>query len=258
MKRKSTTPRSFLRQLAEPVPRTAAPLIPRRPVAERGAATRSSLDAIPQIIDVTETKNTQAAEPQHTQAAGSIARRSPSRRTRTSARSESSQVDDTATGIPAVHGPHAGPSSANAADTILQSTMRESTSAQTKTPTTAAHEGDQSQSVLPHSISTQATSPVSPTQENAQLQSVLAHSRSAHAASPPSPAPPQSTAKTGKRPDISVHIGTIEVRVPAPPTRTPQPAPAALKARNTQHAVSSRASESISRSLAWSHGLVQG
>ena len=257
MKRKSTTPRSFLRQLAEPVPRTAAPLIPRGPTTERGAATRSSLDAIPQIVDVTETKNTLAAEPQHTRAAGSIARPLPPRRTKTSARSENSQVDKT-TSTPAEHGQHAGLSSANAADTILQSTTREYTSTQTNTPRTATQKDAQPESVVAHSVSTQAASSLSPTQENAQLQSVLAHSLSARATSPPSGTPPQSTAKTEKRPDISVHIGTIEVRVPAPPTRTLHPAPAALNARNTQRAVSSRASEPLSRSLAWSHGLVQG
>jgi hypothetical protein len=106
--------------------------------------------------------------------------------------------------------------------------------------------------------STQTKTPPEVTQENARLQSVLANSVSAQATSPFSPTPPQTAAKTEKRPEISVHIGTIEVRVPAPPARTAQPAPAALNPRNPQHAVPSRASEPLSRSLAWSHGLVQG
>jgi hypothetical protein len=232
MKRKSTTPRSFLRQLAEPIPRAAAPLIPRRPAAERGAATRSSLDATPPIVDVTETKDTPAAEPQHTQAANSIAKRLPSRRTKKNARSESSQVNPTIS-APEVHAQPAKQSSENAAETIFQSAMREYTSTQTQMPSTAA-------------------------QENTHLQSVPAHSVSAEAISPLLPTLPQTDAKTERRPDISVRIGTIEVRVPAPTTRTPKPAPAALNPRNTHQAVPSRASEPLSRSLAWSHGLVQG
>jgi hypothetical protein len=232
MKRKSATPRSFLRQLAEPIPRTAAPLIPRRPAAERGAATRSSLDAIPPILDVTERKDTLAAEPQATQPANSVAGRLRPGRTKTSARSEISSGNPT-TSTSAVHAQPAKQSSANAPETILQSTMREHSTTQSKTPSTA-------------------------TQESAHLQPVLAHSVAAQATSPLSPTPSQTTGKSERRPDISVHIGTIEVRVPAPPARSPQPAPAALNPRTTQHGVPSRASEPLSRSLAWSHGLVQG
>ena len=232
MKRKSVTPRSFLRQLAEPIPRTAAPLIPRRPAAERGAATRSGLDAIPQILDVTERKDTVAAEPQATQPANSAAGRLRPRRTKTSARSEISPVNPT-TSTFAVDAQPANQSSADAPDAILQSTRREHTTTQSKTPSAS-------------------------TQEIAHLQPVLAHSVSAQATSPLSPTPSQTTGKSERRPDISVHIGTIEVRVPAPPARGPQPAPAALSPRNTQHAAPSRAAEPLSRSLAWSHGLVQG
>jgi len=233
MKRKSTTPRSFLRQLAEPIPRTAAPVIPRRPTVERGAATRSSLDAIPQIIDATETKHSLAAEPQHTQQASSAARGLPSRRIKTSPRSESSQVTSNAS-TSGVHAQPAKQSSANTVEPVLQSTIREYTSTQTKTPPTATQEIPSLQSVLAQSISAQADAPLLPTQ------------------------PPQTPAKTERRPDISVHIGTIEVRVPAPPARTTQPAPASLNPRNSQRTVPSRASEPLSRSLAWSHGLVQG
>jgi hypothetical protein len=232
MKRKSAAPRSFLRQLAEPIPRTAAPLIPRCPAVERGAASRSSLNAIPQIIDVTVTNGSGTPEPQHTQPAASIARRTPQHRTKASVRSESSQVN-TATSTPAVHVQTAKQSSANSTGTVLQSAMREQTNTQAEMQPTA-------------------------TLEDAQLQSVLAHSFSAQATSPLSTTPPQTTAKAEKRPDISVHIGTIEVRVPAPPTRAPQRATAALNSRNTRHVVPSRASEPLSRSLAWSHGLVQG
>jgi hypothetical protein len=232
MRRKSTTPRSFLRQLAEPIPRTAAPLIPRRPAAERGTATRSSLDAIPQIIDVTETRNTGASEPQHAQQASSIAKRVPKPRTKMSARSEGSEVNTT-TNTPAIHARHAKQSSANAAGKILQSSMHE-------------HIGTENET-LPRA-----------TQEDPHLQSVLAHSVSAQTTSPLSPTPPQTTAKTERRPEIKVHIGTIEVRVPAPPMRNAQPARPALNPRNSQLAIPSRASEPLSRSLAWSHGLVQG
>ncbi len=232
MKRQSATPRSFLRQLAEPIPRAAAPLFARRPAAERAAATRSSLDSIPPIIDVTGTKDTLPAESQPAQAASSVVRRSPPRRAKTGAQSESSQVNTTAN-TPAVDAQPAKHSLANAAETIFESTMPGDTGTPTKTPPAE-------------------------TQENAHLQSVLAHSVSAQANSPFSPAPRGTAAKTEKRPDISVHIGTIEVRVPAPPARTPQPAPAALNPRNTQHGVPSRAAEPLTRSLAWSHGLVQG
>jgi hypothetical protein len=232
MKRKSAAPRSFLRQLAEPIPRTAAPLIPRRPAVERGAASRSTLNAIPQIIDVTEIRDAGAPEPQQAQPAASNSNRPPQRRTRASARPDSSLVNTT-TSTAALHAQTAKQSSPNQTETILQSSMREDTSNQAETPSAAA-------------------------QLNAPLQSVLAHSFSAQATSLLSPAPPQTTAKAGKRPDISVHIGTIEVRVPAPPTRAPQPAAAALNPRNTRNAVPSGASEPLSRSLAWSHGLVQG
>jgi hypothetical protein len=232
MKRKSTTPRSYFRQLAEPIPRTAALLIPRRPAAERGAATRSSLDAIPPIIDVTEAKETIAAEPEHTRAASSIANVLPSRRTKSGARSRRSQVN-TPTSTPAAHAKLAKQSSATAAEKILQSSMREHSSMQTDTPPAAI-------------------------KENPQLQPLLAHIVSAHATSPLLPTHPQATSKTAKHPDISVHIGTIEVRVPAPPARSQQTAPATRNPRNSQHAVPGRASEKLSRSLAWSHGLVQG
>jgi hypothetical protein len=230
--RQSAAPRSFLRQLAEPIPRAAAPLIPRRPATERGAATRSSLDAIPQIIDVTETQDSGASEPQHAQSASSIARRVPQRRTKTSIRFEGSQVEST-TSTPAVHTQPAKQPSASAAETILQSAMREHARTQTKSPSSA-------------------------NQEDAHLQSVLAHPVSTQAASPLSPTPPQTTAKTEQRRGVSVHIGTIEVRVPPPPPRTPQPAPAAPDPRNAKNAASGRTSEPLSRGLAWSHGLVQG
>lgn len=230
--RQSSGPRSFLRQLAEPIPGTAAPLIPRRPATERGAATRSSLDAIPQIIDVTEKQEGDASEPQKAQAASSIARRVPQRRTKTGVRSEDSQVDPT-TSTPAVHTQPAKQSSANSAETILQSTMREHARTQTKSPSSA-------------------------TQEDAHLQSVLAHPVSTQAASPFSPTPPQTTAKTEQRRGVSVHIGTIEVRVAPLPPRTPQPAPASPEHRKAKDAASGRTSEPLSRSLAWSHGLVQG
>ena len=233
MNRKSVTPRSFLRQLAEPIPRTAAPLIPRRPAAERGAATRSGLDAIPQILDVTERKDTVAAEPQATQPANSAAGRLRPRRTKheRTIRNLPSQPNNQRicggrsareVSLPRMH-----------PDAILQSTRREHTTTQSKTPSAS-------------------------TQEIAHLQPVLAHSVSAQATSPLSPTPSQTTGKSERRPDISVHIGTIEVRVPAPPARGPQPAPAALSPRNTQHAAPSRAAEPLSRSLAWNHGLVQG
>lgn len=232
MKRKSAAPRSFLRQLAEPVPRTAAPLIPRRPVAERGAATRSSIDAIPQIIDVTEAKNTLAAETHASQPAGSIATHVSSRRAKTSTRSRSSQ-DDTTASEPVVLASPIKQYSAHASAAALQPNTRRPNSKRT--------EG------LPAAK-----------QENAQLHSVLAHSASAQGPSTFSPIPQQTRVKTDRRPSVSVHIGTIEVRIPAPPTRIAQSAPAAHDSRKANSAVPGRASEPLSRSLAWSHGLVQG
>jgi hypothetical protein len=231
MKRKPGSARSYLRQLAEPMPRTAVPLIPRRPAVERGAATRSSLDAIPPILDGTEAINTFATELQPTRAASSSANPVAPRRSKTSSRPDPSPAY-TAVGKSAVLGQPTTQSSASAPEAVLLSTTREHTTTQTKTPFAA-------------------------TQENAQLQPVLAQSVSAQS-TPLSVAPPQTTAQSERRQDISVHIGTIEVRVPAPPTRLPDPARAALKSRNTQHAVPSRASEPLSRSLAWMQGLIQG
>jgi hypothetical protein len=232
MKHKSATPRSYLRRLAEPMPRTAVPLMHRRPAIERGAATRSSLDAIPPILDVTEAINTFATELQPTQAASSSAKPVAPRRSKTSARPDLSH-SFTITGESAVRVRPTKQSSASLPEAVLPNTTREHTTTQTKTPFAAI-------------------------QENAQLQPVLGHSASAQPTPPLSLAPPQTTAKSERRQDISVHIGTIEVRVPAPPTRIAERAPAALNPRNIQHAVPSRASEPLSRGLTWMQGLIQG
>ncbi|MGA8087122.1 MAG: hypothetical protein WCA10_07440 [Terracidiphilus sp.] len=232
MKGKPTPARSYLRQLAEPIPRTVAPLIPRRPAAERGAATRSSLDAIPQIIDATGVEEGGASQPEHAQPASITAKRVPPGRTQTSARFEDSKVDAT-TSAPEVQAFPAKRSSAYAAETILRSNLGE------------------------HIVTGAKTQPLSP-HENTPLKSVVAHSDSSEATSPLSAIHTQTGAKAERRPDISVRIGSIEVRVPAPPTRSSQPTPAGISPKNAPRSGSSRASEPLSRGLAWSHGLVQG
>jgi len=64
MKRLPSATRSYLHQLAEPVPHPAALVTPLRP-AERGPSARSALDAIPPILDSISDLRAEAAAPQH-------------------------------------------------------------------------------------------------------------------------------------------------------------------------------------------------
>ena len=247
-----TAPRSFLHQLAEPVPATAARLTTPRPTG-RGVASHVAIPTIvdatsdprlpdTRILDATGTPGTFTAEPIATQQSTSKTPRPRTQRSETAAQHqpiESSQLIETTTlRTPSAQQTRAWPLLARAhettlrADSILQSTLRDRTTATSTT-----------QTATPNTVT---------------LESIHARSTSSQ---PESPLPPQSfrqPATAERRPDISVHIGTIEVRVPQPPTRTPPPAPAA-NTRNAQHAAAStRAAEPLARSLAWSHGLVQG
>lgn len=240
MKRKAahlTAPRSFLRQLAEPMPAAAAHLTPPRPTS-RGAVSHaliptmidSTSDArLPstKILDATGTPGPFAAGPRATQRSKPTAPAQPIEVSRpieaNTLRAPSARQNHPASSRTA-HETHSN-------DSILQSTLRDRTTAKT------------------------TTHPATP--NTAALESTRTYATSSQPASPLSQTFPQPT-KSERRPDISIHIGTIEVRVPPPPARTP-PAPTALNSRSAQRAsASSRAAEPLARSLAWSHGLVQG
>jgi hypothetical protein len=241
MKGSSSATRSYLHQLAEPVPQPAALLTPRRPT-ERGA-THSALDAIPPILDSISDPLAEAAAPHHQITAGSThAGRAQTPRSR--ALFVSTQ-----------------PQPGTEADNFSQTTSSTSTAARRASTTLAGDEALQRpDNTTRETLSSRETQAL---EDKAALQSgdskqFFAHASSATArmaAKASAHADPNPIARDQSRRGIRVHIGTVEVRTAAP-VREPKPAPAID--RSTRTGRSGVAAEPLSRGLAWSHGLVQG
>jgi hypothetical protein len=243
MKGSSSATRSYLHQLAEPVPQPAALLTPRRPT-ERGA-THSALDAIPPILDSISDPLAEAPAPHHQMAAGGTrARRAQTLRSR-------------ALSVDAATQPHFGTGADNSSLTASGTW----TAARRASTTLAADEVLQRpDNTTRDTLSSRETHAL---QDNAALQSgdskqFFAHASSATArmaAKASALDDPNHIARDQSRRGIRVHIGTVEVRTAAP-VREPKPAPAIDRSTRTDR--SGVAAEPLSRGLAWSHGLVQG
>jgi hypothetical protein len=238
MKRSSSATRSYLHQLAEPVPHPAALLTPRRP-PERGTSAHSALEAIPPILD--SISDTLAGDAPH------------ARRAQT-AHSRALSVDAFTQPQPTTE-PDNSWQPASSASTATRRDKR-------TISTTLA--GDEPLLRL-HNTTRESPSPREPLalQENAAPQNEdrkksFTHSPSATAriaSKASTDAEPNHIARDQNSRGIRVHIGTVEVRTAAP-VREPKPAPAID--RNFRTGRSGVAAEPLSRGLAWSHGLVQG
>jgi hypothetical protein len=249
MKRQISATRSFLHQLAEPIPQGFVALVPRRSPAERGAATRSSFDAIPPILDVTEATADVSSDERHRE--HTLPSMPQSLQTQTQRRQPAPPRQlvraSTTTGAtlrPAQTTPTSMAPASHAADSAQQDPAQERAdryerSAMQSAPAASADETEEDNRHQP-SIQLPRAKQV------ASTPFPIALSHSLHG-----------SAQAERSPDIRVHIGTVEVRVPASQARSSQPTPA--NTRTAHHsAASSRAAEPLTRSLAWSHGLVQG
>jgi hypothetical protein len=242
MKGSSSATRSYLHQLAEPVPHSAALLTPRR-AAERGASLHSALDAIPPILDSISDPLAEAAAPHHQITTGSTyARRAQTPRSRalsvstqpqpgTEAENSSQPASGTSTAARRASTTLAGDESLRRPDNAMRE-IRSSRETQVLQDKAAPHSEDRGQ-FFAHAPSATAR---------------IAANASGHA-------DPNHIARDQSRRGIRVHIGTVEVRSAAP-VREPKPAPAID--RSTRTGRSGAAAEPLSRGLAWSHGLVQG
>jgi hypothetical protein len=237
MTRRPASSRSFLRKLAEPIPRTVAPLVSRGPAAGRGAASPSTLDLIPPILEVTETNDNSLLGNHDASSPASTTTKEEARRSGTSSPHPSAQSHTTSVASPRQDS-GAAPRVAQSTDPdepVPQSSSREILSAR--------HEG---------------SVPEGPPREFASPQSFAEQILTSH----PKRVITQSNVITSKQEQKSwnrVHIGTVEVHTPAQPSRSQQPGVrgnevAGRRARDA----ASRPTEPLARSLAWNHGLVQG
>jgi hypothetical protein len=247
MKRSPSATRSYLRQLAEPVPHPAALLTPRRP-AERGASTRSALDAIPPIFDsISDTPARDTAPRLQLPARSSHARGEQTPRSRALPVDASTQPQPTEP------------------DNSWQPASRTSTAARRDKRITSTTLAGDEPLPRPHSTTRESPSSREPLalQENAaphneDRKKSFTHTPSATgriASKASAHAEPNHIARDQSSRGIRVHIGTVEVRT-AVPVRESKPAPAID--RNFRSGRSGVAAEPLSRGLAWSHGLVQG
>ena len=235
MKRQPTNPRSFLHQLAEPIPRSAAPLLARKPPNNRGIANQSALDLLPPILDTAETPatklTTQRANPHNPLA-------QPQPPANTNQPSQSARPDAVnPTPLPDEARTPRTPQPSSPARLVPQHPLAERPSEIDQLPTSS--------------------------QKTAELEFTSPHSPAAQASSSASnpTAKPSHTGNSNHQPSPGsrIHIGTIEVRVPPTPAQNPQAAPALREVHSrigppTQR----RAAEPLARPLAWSQGLVQG
>jgi hypothetical protein len=231
MTRRPVGSRSFLRQMAEPIPRAVAPLVSRGPGTGRGATAPSALDLIPPILEVNETapdnRNTTRSFTPPTTRQGEP-------RTATSSLASTLQ-------------PNVGGAASARRHRETESSTAGSTQTVEPVPQSSPHES-------PPAYQLRST------QENVRFQSTTLHSFAENLPSQPNRAITQPQVIASQPEYISgtrVHIGTIEVRVPAPPTPNPQPAVKTTKAGRGYDAPG-RSAEPLARGLAWSHGLVQG
>jgi hypothetical protein len=238
MKGSSSATRSYLHQLAEPVPQPAVLLTPQRPI-ERGASPHSALDAIPSILD---SISDPLAEHHQITTGSTHARRAQTPRSRTLSVSTQPQ-------------PGTEP------DNSWQPASNSSTTARRASTTLAGDEAlqrpDNTTRETLSSRETQALQDKAAPRSEDRRQ-IFAHAPSAIAridSNASAHDDPNHIARDQSRRGIRVHIGTVEVRSAAP-VREPKPAPAID--RGTRTGRSGVAAEPLSRGLAWSHGLVQG
>lgn len=238
MNRRPAGARSFLRQIAEPIPRAVAPLISRGTIHSRGGASRSPVDLIPPILEANEGSDKNVSNEQQVL--------------------RSSIAPPAKQGVPrsGTSSPRPMPQQNSAPIPSTQAPRNSATAAERRTNTTAL--GPQSPpQEHPHAHKPHTT------ENSSRFEFATPHSFTAESSTAHSEAPiTQSQVSVSQPRDKSgtrVHIGTIEVRIPAPPVRNSQPAVRTKKAESRgAHSASSRTAETLARGLAWSHGLVQG
>ncbi len=247
MKRSPSATRSYLQQLADPIPQPAALLIPRRP-AERGASPQSAFDAIPTILDSVSDPRAEAVTPRY-QAANAARQKEEAQTSNSRAlpidlfreRAFAAQSD-----IDSESAPNAAKTARPQKRTV--STMP-STDEALPRPHTMIQENPSSREPL--SLQDNAV----PQSEDRKQSFTETPSTTARIASKASAhAEPNLTARDQSNSGIRVHIGTIEIRAAAP-VREPKPAPAIDRSVRTGRP---GVAEPLSRGLAWSYGLVQG
>jgi hypothetical protein len=233
MTRRSAGSRSFLRQIAEPIPRAAAPLVSRGRATGRGAAAPSTLELIPRILEVNETTEETAPNDRST-----VRSFTPSPTTQEEPRMATSS-------LPSTLQPNAG-----AAASARRHQETESSAARTTHTVKSAAQSSPHESPPAYkhrSARRQVTTPDSFVQELA--------SQPNRAITPSQVIASQPEHRSGTR----VHIGTIEVRIPPPPAPTPQRAIKTDEAASRRgYGAPGRPTEPLARGLAWSHGLIQG
>ena len=249
MKGPSAAERSYLHQLVAPLPHPAELLHARRPIA-RGPG--SILDAIPTVIDSVEAFAEHAGAPDSATEVPSL--RNPSPQTShnlasnvfSSVRSSSAPPDalDEVTSAPVA------PAFAAARPASAFSNAEE-------VPQSAAPPSSMRQHSAPNSETPRQRS----TRSSPEPQFASA-SRLPTFAVPPSVrlassfTPPDARANRSR--GFKVHIGTVEVRLAAPPAPPPPPSANLHQDPILSHTGRPAHAEPLSRGLAWSHGLVQG
>ena len=241
MKRSSSGPRGYLRQLAAPLPHAGVLLRPRRPVA-RGAG--SILDAIPPVVDSVRTiaDYTGAFDP----LAGISAHAPPNVLSGVRSTSTPRNVQSDATSVPVT------PNSVAARPTNTSGFVAE-------IPQPAAARSPRTRSAATGEAASQRSTRLDP-EAIPQLSRISPRPSVAEPSSLPfvsSSARPHAEANRDR--GVQVHIGAVEVRIAAPPPpRLPQPSADQRRVPISNHAGRPAHAESLSRGLAWSHGLVQG
>lgn len=235
MTRRSAGSRSFLHQLAEPLPHAVAPLISRGPATAQGAAPPSTLDLIPPVLEVVEASNNTI--PKERNSDSSTPPTTEQQTPRAAPRSSRASVQANAAPGPSPQRHRETVSSAQAtspAKPVLQGLPDELLSTHNRRST---QNDPGRESITPHRLGTQT---LQSEPNHAFTESKIIASKPEHS--------------TGTQ----VRIGTIEVRVP-PPAHTPQPIASVLDAGGPRaHGRASRPTEPLARGLAWSQGLVQG
>ena len=236
MKRPSSAPSSYLHQLAAPLPHPAVLLHARHPVT-RGVS--SVLDAIPHVVDFVdsadsvENSSPRNPSPQTPHAAP------PSVLSSVHSTIAAPDVHGKATSLPVIPAPAAARPSAASSDAE-------------DVPQPAAPRSRLRQRSAAPQPSTRLDPEPASRLSTASLRPSLAEPSSPRLASPSAP-----YAEAKRSRGVQVHIGTVEVRLAAPPSLPPPPAnrhrdPIPSHTGRPAHA------EPLSRGLAWSHGLVQG
>ena len=243
MKRSSSTTRSYLHRLAEPVPQHAALLTPHR-TAYRG---QSALEAVPPILDSISDSIARATTPRPATSRTILTRRVQTPPPQTS------PIDDSAR-LPAetnhsAHLDNGTPITAQGARQTDLGTLAPDKIRPHPTNTT------QEDSAAVFEALTPENSASSESEDRKQTSTHTPSSTKNIAPTASSRTEPVPVARDQSSRGSRVHIGTVEVRIAAP-AREPQPPPAIHRSAHIGR--SGLAAEPLSRPLAWSHGLVQG